>query len=67
MECAVPFGDSVWRDLDKLRCICRPSTMIVGLRWDSKVYEKSLEKLAIFNLEKTTFKDNKILVFKGLK
>ena len=41
--------------------------MIVGLRWDSKVYEKSLEKLAIFNLEKTTFKDNKILVFKGLK
>lgn len=40
--------------------------MIVGLRWDSKVYEKSLEKLGIFNLEKTTFKD-KILVFKGLK
>lgn len=39
----------------------------LGLRWDSKVYEKSLEKLGVFNLEKRTFKDNKILIFKGLK
>lgn len=55
---------STSRDLEKLEWVCRTSTGIVSDEMCSKVYEKCLEELSIFNLEKRKFRDNKISVFK---